>query len=204
MPVAKGQPINPDQTRERILRSAASLFQTSGVHAVGVNRIAHEAGASKLSLYRHFASKHELVIQTSRDRSRRVHDWIRRETSDADQGHEPVLSIFDALLAWYEQPDFVGCAVLNAVVDTRGDAESDSIRAIGRLHLRKYRDLLEERLTDIGLDHLQAHSLAAQLLLLIEGATAVTAVDGPGSGAGQDARRAAIALLAAVAPRAGS
>jgi AcrR family transcriptional regulator len=202
MPVAKGQPIDPDETKARILRTAARLFQANGVHAVGVNKIAQDAGASKLSLYRHFDSKHELVVRTSRDRSQRVHDWIRRVTTDADPGDERVLSIFDALIGWYGEPGFVGCGVLNAVVDTRGDTDADSVQAIGRLHLRRYRDLLEERLLEIGFDHLQASSLAGQLLVLIEGATAVTAVDGPGSGAGADARQAAKTLLAGASRRA--
>lgn len=202
MPVAKGQPIDPEQTRARILRTAARLFQANGFHAVGVNQIAQDAGASKLSIYRNFDSKHELVVRTSHDRSQRVHDWIRRVTADAVPGDERVLSIFDALIQWYSQPGFVGCAIVNSVTDTRGDADSESVRAIGRLHLRKYRDLLEERLREIGFDHLQARSLAGQLLLLIEGATTVTAVDGAGSGAGFDARQAAMTLLAGATRRA--
>jgi hypothetical protein len=65
--------------------------------------------------------------------------------------------------------------------------------------LQRYRDLLEERLAEIEppLDH--RARLARQLLLLIEGATAVAAIDGPDR-VGADAHDPAAALIAAATP----
>ena len=49
--------------RERILAVAAELFYRHGIRAVGVDAIAEAAGTNKMTLYRHFASKDELVAE---------------------------------------------------------------------------------------------------------------------------------------------
>src|SRR5437764_7926090 len=49
--------------RERILAVAADLFYRHGIRAVGVDSVAEAAGTNKMTLYRHFASKDELVAQ---------------------------------------------------------------------------------------------------------------------------------------------
>ena len=49
--------------RERILTAAAGLFYRNGIRAVGVDAIAEAAGTNKMTLYRHFSSKDELVAE---------------------------------------------------------------------------------------------------------------------------------------------
>src|ERR1700741_400881 len=49
--------------RERILTAAADLFYRQGIRAVGVEAIAEAARTNKMTLYRHFASKDELVAE---------------------------------------------------------------------------------------------------------------------------------------------
>src|SRR3974390_3300163 len=49
--------------RERILTAAADLFYRHGIRAVGVESIAEAAATNKMTLYRHFASKDELVAE---------------------------------------------------------------------------------------------------------------------------------------------
>src|SRR6185369_15775591 len=53
--------------RERILAAARELFYRRGIHAVGVDAIAEAAGTNKTTLYRHFASKDELVAACLRE-----------------------------------------------------------------------------------------------------------------------------------------
>ena len=162
---------------------------------MGVNEIAAEAGASKLSLYRFFPSKSELAARVVDRRSARIHEWLRRETADAPVGAHRVLSIFDLLIDWFARPGYQGCAVVNAVTDVRGDEEL-GLRSTARAHLESYRELLRSRISDAGVrDEASADRLARQLLLLIEGATTVTVIDGIASSAGADARAAAEVLL---------
>jgi AcrR family transcriptional regulator len=195
MPVPKGARIDPEETQSRLLDTADRLFAARAMHSVGVSEIAAEAGASKLSLYRYFPSKAELASRVATRRSERIHEWLRRETAEAEAGPHRVLAIFDLLIDWFAQPQYRGCAVLNAVTDSRGDDEY-RVRATARTHLDSYRELLRARIVEAGVTNAaRADSLARQLLLLIEGATAVTVVDGEGSTAGADARAAAEVLL---------
>ena len=53
----------PLPPRERILKAADELFYRQGIRAVGVDAIAEAAGTNKMTLYRHFASKDELVAE---------------------------------------------------------------------------------------------------------------------------------------------
>ncbi|HEY0573850.1 MAG TPA: TetR/AcrR family transcriptional regulator [Pseudonocardia sp.] len=179
-------------TRARILEIATELFYQRGVHAVGVNEITARARASKLSLYRYFPSKEELVTAMLTEHSDRIHAWLERETADAAPGPPRVLAVFDLLISWFAQPGYHGCAVVNTVTDTRADPRT---AAIARRHLTRYRGLLERRLHEAGLaDTGDPAALARQLLLLIEGASVVTAIDGDPA-AGTDARAAAERLL---------
>jgi AcrR family transcriptional regulator len=178
-------------TRAKILDTAAQLFYEHGVHAVGVNEIAARARASKLSLYRYFPSKDELVEAMLTEHSDRIHAWLARSTATAAAGPERVLSVFDLLIGWFAEPGYHGCTVLNTVTDTRADP---AIVAIARRHLTRYLDLLTARAVEAGVPAADAAALARQLLLLIEGASVVTTIDS-GTTAGEDARRAAETLL---------
>ena len=49
--------------RQRILEAADDLFRRVGIRGVGVETIAEAAGTNKMTLYRHFASKDELIAE---------------------------------------------------------------------------------------------------------------------------------------------
>ncbi|MDF0530060.1 TetR/AcrR family transcriptional regulator [Tsukamurella sp. 8F] len=181
------------ETRAKILDTAVELFYERGVHAVGVNEIAARAHASKLSLYRYFPSKANLVEQMLAEHSDRIHGWLRRR---AGQGSPPdrVEALFDALIEWFAQPGYRGCAVVNTVTDTRADP---AVAAVARRHLARYRGLLTESLDTLG-PGVDADALARRLLLLIEGASVVATIE-PDGAAGRDAKAAARMLVDAAA-----
>ncbi len=187
--MTSGSPPGAVAARDRILDVAASLFYEKGVHAVGINEIVATAGASKLSLYRYFSSKEQLVQAMLAEHSDRIHAWLKRGTETAPAGPQRVLAVFDLLMGWFAQPNYGGCAVINTVTDTRADP---SITVIARRHLTRYRSLLEDLLRDAGV--IDSSTLARQLLLLIEGASVVATI-GNDLSAGKDAREAAAQLL---------
>ena len=49
--------------RQRILEAADDLFRRVGIRGVGVEAIAEAAGTNKMTLYRHFESKDELIAE---------------------------------------------------------------------------------------------------------------------------------------------
>src|SRR3974390_1555992 len=68
--IEKDERITP---RERILAVASELFYRHGIRAVGVEAIAEAARTNKMTLYRHFPSKDELVAE-----------YLRRAAQQAD------------------------------------------------------------------------------------------------------------------------
>ncbi|GAA4685960.1 TetR/AcrR family transcriptional regulator [Frondihabitans cladoniiphilus] len=192
MPVPPGARLDPEATRERILHVSEEIFATRGTAAVSVSDLAAAAGASKASMYKNFRSKELLIEATLADRSARVQEWLRHGVESLPPGRRRILRIFDLLLDWYRQDDFHGCAVVSAAAETR--MSDEALRAIARRHLDSYRALMARSLQGAGAN--DADALVEHLLILIEGATVVSAVDGEPE-AGVRAREIAGLLLQA-------
>jgi AcrR family transcriptional regulator len=73
----------PATARERLLAVAYELFSRSGIRAVGVDTIIAQAGVAKMTLYRHFPSKHDLVRE---DFSRKWHILMKGSIVAAGEG----------------------------------------------------------------------------------------------------------------------
>jgi tetracycline repressor-like protein len=65
---------NRPSARKCIFDTASELFYLKGIRAVGVETIAAEADTTKMSLYRNFPSKDELVV-VCRERSVSIRIW---------------------------------------------------------------------------------------------------------------------------------
>src|SRR4051794_31831389 len=106
--------------RERILAAAYELFSRRGIRAVGIDAIITESGVARMTLYRHFASKDELVLAFLQ---RREELWTRRwlqgevERRSADPAQR-LLAIFDVFDTWFRRPDFEGCAFINVMLES--------------------------------------------------------------------------------------
>lgn len=192
MPVRSGERLDPEATRGRILTVAEEVFSRHGINAVGVADIAEAAGASKASIYKNFASKDGLVEATLRFRSDRVRRWLEDGSNDLPPGRERVLRLFDLMAGWYTESDFHGCALVSAAAEDR--VRDAAPRALARAHLEIYRTLFRESLEALGVD--DPDGLARRLVVLLEGATIVSAIDGD-PGVGADARALAEQLLSA-------
>ena len=197
MPVSAGTPLDPAVTRAKVLDAATELFYARGIHTVGVDEIARTAGTSKLSLYRHFGSKDLLVDAVMTARSDRVHAWLATKVQHLDDSPSGrLLAIFDAICEWYAEPGFRGCAIVNAATDTRGDQRASTV-TLSRHHLARYQEMFETELAAMGVD--DPANLARQLLVLLEGATTIAAIEGTPD-AGNHARHMAETLLSSATP----
>jgi AcrR family transcriptional regulator len=52
---------NEEHTRERILMSALALFSGQGIAKTSLDEVAYQAGVTRVTVYRHFADKKDLV-----------------------------------------------------------------------------------------------------------------------------------------------
>src|SRR6185437_9637961 len=74
-PGAPGKGGGGKPARERIFEVAKDLFYRLGIRAVGVESIVAAAGATKMSLYRSFPSKDDLVVAYLQDWDGRYWQW---------------------------------------------------------------------------------------------------------------------------------
>src|SRR5262249_978180 len=106
------------EARQRILETADRLFYQEGVRAVGIDRIIAEAGVAKMSLYKHFASKDELILAALKYREESVLEFFRSSMErHARKAKSPLRAFFAALKDFFESPGFRGCPFQNAAVE---------------------------------------------------------------------------------------
>jgi AcrR family transcriptional regulator len=157
--------------RQRIFETAGRLFYIKGIRAVGVDTIAAEADTTKMSLYRNFPSKDELVAEWLRD-----HDTRFWQTWDAMAARHPksprsqLKAAFALLEKHVADPKARGCPMANAAVEL---TESDHpARKVIETHKAKLRARLAEMCTRLAVR--TPGLLADQLFLLMEGAQVAT------------------------------
>jgi AcrR family transcriptional regulator len=151
---------------ERIVETAHELFSRRGIRDVGVDEIIARAGIAKATLYRHFASKDDLVVAFLERREQR---WTlqfveaeakRRGATPRDQ----LLAIFDAFDEWFRREDFEACSFINTLLEMRAQhpAGKASIH-----HLENIRSFLRRLAEDAGLS--DTDSFARSFHILMEG-----------------------------------
>jgi AcrR family transcriptional regulator len=75
-----------DLTRQRLIRAALELFTTRGYHDTTTAQIAKKAGVAEGTIYRHFASKQQLVNELYRAAQRWAHEVVQESTKSAGAG----------------------------------------------------------------------------------------------------------------------
>lgn len=182
--------------RERILASATELFYERGINSVGIDLVVEKSGVAKMSLYRHFGSKDELVLAFLDRINNEWMTWFRgRVSSPKIRVQSRPLAIFDALGEWFETPTFRGCPFISTAAEFK-----DPQHPVHQAAWKFKQGLLEyfrELLRDAG--HAKSAALADQLLLLADGAIVRAAMEG-GSDSARAAKRAAMVILRIQAP----
>ncbi|MFE2536756.1 TetR/AcrR family transcriptional regulator [Streptomyces sp. NPDC059371] len=174
--------------REQALDAAERLFYGRGVQAVGMDDIRGASEVSLKRLYQLFPAKEHLVEAYLERRDVR---WRARLAEHVDSRREPeqrILAVFDWLGLWFAEPDFRGCAWINAYGEL--GATSERVAAQARTHKAAFRAYLAGLVSAAG----RPAALGDHLFLLAEGAMVTAGIDGTAEPAAQ-ARAAAQLLL---------
>src|ERR1700755_1005995 len=96
----------PESGRERLSRAAYELFSQAGVRSVGVDAVIERAGTAKMTLYRNFPSKDDLILDFLRRREESwMRGWLVAEIQRrGETPREQLLAVFDVLDEWITQP----------------------------------------------------------------------------------------------------
>jgi len=177
-----------DQVRDRLLDAAERLIYRDGISATGVDTILAQASVARMSLYNQFGNKDGLVLAALDRRDRRWLAWFEaRVTALAPAGVPRALALFDALGEWFRQPDFHGCAFINAAGELADPAHA--VRQLSARHKLALARIVTTIATEAGYGDLDR-----ALFLLIEGAIVAAMVEGRPDAA-EDARQVAARLL---------
>src|SRR4051794_30413096 len=105
--------------RQRLLAAAGDLFYRHGIRAVGVEAIAEAAGTNKMTLYRHFSSKDELVAAYLREAAKTADAcWQRFEQRHPGDPRAQVHAWLEEMAGHVAHGSSDrGCALANAAVE---------------------------------------------------------------------------------------
>jgi AcrR family transcriptional regulator len=161
--------------RQRILDAAIPLFYQQGARAVGIDTVIAKSGVAKMSLYRSFRSKDELIAACLDERDKSYwawFDWVVAE--HPGNPREQLRGVIRGVAKRTSKPGYRGCFFLNTATDYV-DASHP-----GRKLAVRHKQELASRLLKIcrQLRVRDPLALSRQLVLLINGAQATAGMLG--------------------------
>ena len=184
----------PGSARQQILQAAGELFFKDGYRAIGVDTVVEQSGVAKMTLYRHFASKDDLLVAYLQEANDQFWAWFEAAAAPyAGDGRGQLTAVFAALEQWLANPQCHGCPFINA-----GAEFSDAEHPVHRAALA-HKQAVRERLRGMA-EAAGARApdvLADQLLLLMDGGYVQARLYGSEPSPARHIAAAAAALIAA-------
>ncbi len=187
----RGAETGTSEARERLLAAAYDLFSRRGIQAVGIDAIIERSGVARQTMYRHFASKQDLVVAFLERRDELwTRSWLQSEVEQRSADpREQLLAIFDVFDAWFRTPEFEGCSFINVMLEHPDPGHALHIESTA--YLQRIRDFLTGLAERAGIE--EPESLAREWHILMKGSI-VAAGEGD-QDAAQRAKRIASLLL---------
>lgn len=153
--------------KQALIEAAARLFANEGYHAVGVDRIAEESGVAKMTMYNHFSSKEELVVevlnQSMEEAQQSLEQWVMKKSGTMQRLH--------AVLAWQmrmlKTPGNRSALFIGAISEYH--AERNQIMDVAIVQKKRLRGFIENLMQEL-FDADTAAQLARQIVMLLDGA----------------------------------
>ncbi len=171
------------QMRERILDVASDLFSTQGINATSVDTIVAKADIAKVTLYKYFKSKEQLILEYLREYDDRLWKKLSEVTAQQGDAVSKLNALVEAMLDWIGDPEFKGFAFINASVEF--PQSENPVHQTSLEFAQTLRNTLTDLAHNAGIKN--ADRLALQLALVVEG-TAITERTQRGTGAVEHAK----------------
>lgn len=157
--------------RDRILRAAQDLFYQHGVRATGVDRLLAEASVTKVTFYRHFPSKDDLILAFLHQRHEEWITWFKTQLaaaqtsqSPAKRKTQPLMPVLQVAREWFGASSFRGCAFANTVSEV-----GQSVPAITDI-AQQHKKEVHEAIASLLPASAKAASIAWAATLALDGA----------------------------------
>ncbi|GAA1229858.1 TetR/AcrR family transcriptional regulator [Prauserella halophila] len=152
--------------RDRILDAADELFYAEGIRAVSADRIIAAASVSKVTFYRHFPTKDDLVVAYLELRASVEREAVEAlRTQHAGDPEGMLTGLARELAAVSCAPGFRGCPYINAAAEYSDPAHV--VRRAVTAHRAWFAGVLQEQLGELGVTD---PAVAEQLMMLRDGA----------------------------------
>ena len=127
--------------RDHLLAVAQRMFCEIGFHAVSVDAILEEAGVARMTLYKNFGSKEDLIVATLKREDTMFRQWLASAV-EARSNHpkERILGLFHALHDRFASNGYYGCAFIRASIEY--PASSHPVHRAARDHKEMIRSYL--------------------------------------------------------------
>ncbi|HNQ95342.1 MAG TPA: TetR/AcrR family transcriptional regulator [Anaerolineales bacterium] len=103
--------------KDKVFQTAARMFYQHGYRAIGVDTLAAESGIGKMTLYRHYPTKDELIVAYLKDSNDLFWSNFEQITKDAPTAREKLLAFFESLQEYVKTPACYGCPFLNVATE---------------------------------------------------------------------------------------
>jgi AcrR family transcriptional regulator len=168
--------VRPERSaRDRILDTASELFYRDGYHAVGIDTIVAESGVAKMTLYRHFPSKDDLIAAYLERANAEYWAWLEGEIAGLGDPKAKAIAAFDAVAKLATSARCLGCT-FQAAASEFPELDHPGHR-VAVAHKQAVIDRFAGLAREAGLR--DPDGLAAQLLLLMDGAWVAARMFGP-------------------------
>lgn len=165
---------DPQNTKETILRKSGVLFNTHGYKATSISDITGATGFTKGAIYRHFASKDQLEIETLIHLSHLMFDKLRERIKANHTAGEKLRAVFHYFESYISNPPVKGgCPILNAAIES--DDSNPALRKTALKILTEMREAITNLLVK-GIKYKQIRSgidqeqYATMIIASLEGA----------------------------------
>ena len=163
--------------RERIVEAATALFYARGLRAVSAEKIIAQVGITKVTFYRHFPTKDDLIVAYLERRAQWERDAIAGARQAADEVPDVFRIIAEAIGAESCSPGFRGCPFINAAAEY-ADPEHP-VRRVVDAHRRWFKQTTQDLLDEINVP--DSARVADQLVMLRDGAMVSGYLSDPGA-----------------------
>ncbi len=103
--------------KDKVFQTAARMFYRHGYRATGVDTLAGVSGIGKMTLYRHYPTKDDLIVAYLKDSNDLFWSNFEQMTADAPTAREKLLAFFEGLQDYVQTPTCYGCPFLNVATE---------------------------------------------------------------------------------------